>query len=119
MRMLNETKELLSGKRVLFAFSDPAGAKAILSMADACSRGKEHFLFLSDRYYDFYSDFGITVLSFSERPAGEWIEKIKPDILITATSYPANIELSLFSTIAETPIIPILRNGNPGRQEIC
>lgn len=95
MRMLNETKELLSGKRVLFAFSDPAGAKAILSMADACSRGKEHFLFLSDRYYDFYSDFGITVLSFSERPAGEWIEKIKPDILITATSYPANIELSL------------------------
>ena len=85
MKSDNATIELLGAG--LFVFSDPGGAKAVLSKALALqAKGKEVFL-VSDRRYSFYDDF--LPLTINEVPDNidDFIYKMKPGYLFSGTSY--------------------------------
>jgi hypothetical protein len=91
----------------LFVFSDPGGAKSVLSKAlELKSEGKEVYL-ISDRRYSFYDDF--FPLTINEVPINidDFIYKMKPNYLFTGTSYTSDIELK-FLTSAKKNNIPTL-----------
>ena len=72
----------------LFVFSDPGGAKPCLSyiLLNNCS----NYIVISDREYEFYSDFNINVIITEE--IERYIFEFKPDYIFSATSYTSNIE---------------------------
>lgn len=79
--------------RGLFVFSDPGGAKPLLSFINI-NELQNCSLVISDRLYDFYEDFKIPVINFNiEMNVESQIKKINPDYLFTATSYKSDIEL--------------------------
>ena len=77
--------------RGLFVFSDPGGAKPILSFI-YLNRISE-FLIISDREYDFFSYFNFKVNLFDKEDYKEIFESFKPDYVFTGTSYTSIIEL--------------------------
>lgn len=79
---------------ILFVFSDPAGAKALLSCAWLQKNTGLSFYFVSDRKYDFYADFEFTILDFSLKSVEGWLDEIKPIKLLTGTSLPINLEVA-------------------------
>ncbi len=95
--MLSLSKQDVDAGNILFVFSDPAGAKALLSCAWLQKNTKQSFYFVSDRIYDFYADFGFVILDYSLKSVGDWLEELKPIKLITGTSLPINLELSFIS----------------------
>lgn len=88
-----------NNQKVLFVFSDPAGAKALLAYAFLNKAiYQSNFYFISDREFDFYKDFNFVIHLFSGKATiFEWIEAISPNILITGTSYPSNLELQFLN----------------------
>jgi hypothetical protein len=83
-------KDKLKGK-ILVVFSDPGGAKPCLSICDTID--KLDVTVLSDRDYSFYGDFNSKVnILKDENEIGEYIDRIKPDILFTGTSYTSSLE---------------------------
>lgn len=78
----------LKGK-VLFAFSDPGGAKPILALIEESQI--ENCLVVSDRSYPFYKDFKPEVKVTNEDPAAI-IDSYKPHLIFTGTSYPSNFD---------------------------
>lgn len=87
--------ELFKAKRVLFVFSDPAGAKSLLAFCDLYQHLFSAVEILSNRYHQFYSEFKIKVkvVEESESVLKQKMTDFQPDILFTATSYPSRFEL--------------------------
>ena len=85
----------LKNKRGLFVFSDPGGAKPILALV-YLNRIKNCKL-ISDRHYDFFSDFNLNVEAYELEKEYSIINEYKPDYIFTATSYTSNIELKFIS----------------------
>lgn len=86
-------KDWIENRRVLAAFGDPAGAKAVLAFLALNRNSARAITAVSSRAYPFYSDYGIPVRQFSEKSAAEWLENA--DVLLTGTSVPVQIELEL------------------------
>jgi hypothetical protein len=79
--------------RGLFVFSDPGGAKPLLALLKLRPELK-NYLVVSDRNYDFFSDFNIPVASYTSESANEVIKEFNPDFIFTGTSYTSKIELN-------------------------
>lgn len=80
--------------RGLFVFSDPAGAKAMLALVHYLKE-KEQLsacLVVSDRKFDFYSDFNVEVVTDTGAES-ETISGFRPDFIFTGTSYTSRLEL--------------------------
>ena len=90
--------------RGLFIFSDPGGAKPILSYLSLNKKIKT-FLVISDRLYNFYSDFNIQVDIYNEGSEFEIINTFKPDFIFTGTSYTSQIELKFILAAKKSGII--------------
>jgi hypothetical protein len=82
----------LKGKG-LFVFSDPGGAKPLLALIKL-RKNLNNYLIVSDRKYDFFSDFNLAVSSYTTESANEVIKSFKPDFIFTGTSYTSKIELN-------------------------
>lgn len=81
----------LKNSKGLFVFSDPGGAKPLLSFIK--NYKLKDFIVISDRSYDFFLDFEITVISFRNQNILDIIKDFNPDYLLTGTSYTSKIEL--------------------------
>lgn len=92
----------LKGKG-LFVFSDPGGAKPMLALVKLSSEIKD-FYFVSDRVYDFYSDFNFIIHSCPEGGEKKLIQQYKPDYIFTGTSYTSKIELRFIKAAKELRI---------------
>tara|TARA_B110000037_G_scaffold127548_2_gene145078 strand:+ start:2847 stop:3809 length:963 start_codon:yes stop_codon:yes gene_type:complete len=88
--MINEIK----GKG-LFVFSDPGGAKPILSFI--FNKKVKNYKVVSDRKYNFFSDFNINVETYDSNKENEIINEYNPDYIFTGTSYTSKIELKFIS----------------------
>lgn len=88
--MINEIK----GKG-LFVFSDPGGAKPILSFI--FNKKVKNYMVVSDRKYNFFSDFNINVETYDLNKENEIINEYNPDYIFTGTSYTSKIELKFIS----------------------
>ena len=88
--MINEIK----GKG-LFVFSDPGGAKPILSFI--YNEKVNNYMVISDRKYNFFSDFDINVETYDLNKEKEIINEYNPDYIFTGTSYKSKIELKFIS----------------------
>ena len=82
----------LKGKG-LFVFSDPGGAKPVLALIKLNQELKD-YLVVSDREYDFFSDFNITVTSYTTGSEDHILTRFSPDFIFTGTSYTSSIELN-------------------------
>lgn len=80
-----------NNQNILFLFSDPGGAKLILALAKE-NIAENHVSIGSDRFYDFYEDFGVSVEVVNINNMMRTISEKKPDLVITGTSYTSNIE---------------------------
>jgi hypothetical protein len=76
----------------LFVFSDPGGAKAVLTQASALKNSLREIMIISDRDYPFFKDFALTIINPVET-ADEVIRKFEPDFVFCGTSYTSKIEL--------------------------
>jgi hypothetical protein len=88
----------------LFVFSDPGGAKPILSYA-TLNPSLSDVLVISDRKYPFYNDFAISVNFYNNESIAEIIDKYKPSFIFTGTSYTSKLEIK-FIKIAKKLGIP-------------
>lgn len=86
-------KRWIENRRVLAAFSDPAGAKAVLAYLNLYRVFSKSITVISDREYSFYQEFGFEVLPEKRLSFADWLSNC--DVLITGTSYPARLELGL------------------------
>jgi predicted glycosyltransferase len=93
----------LKGKG-LFVFSDPGGAKPVLALIKLNPELKD-YLVVSDREYDFFSDFNISVTSYTTGCEADILKRFSPDFIFTGTSYTSSIELN-FILIAKKFNIP-------------
>lgn len=90
------SQDVIKGN-VLFVFSDPAGAKALLSCAWLQKNLKQSFFFISNRNYEFYKDFEFQIMDFASKSVMDWLDEIKPVKLIAGTSLPVNLEAEFTS----------------------
>ena len=90
--------------RGLFIFSDPGGAKPILSYA-TLNASLSNVLVVSDRKYPFFNDFQIPVNFYNNESIAEIIDKFKPSFIFTGTSYTSKLEIK-FIKIAKQLEIP-------------
>lgn len=81
----------LNGKG-LFVFSDPGGAKPVLALAESLQEKLNWYKIISNRQYNFYSNFSVQVQE-SVTSAIEELKISNPDFLLTGTSYTSSIEL--------------------------
>jgi hypothetical protein len=92
-------------RRVLAAFSDPAGAKAVLAFLCSKKCYAETITVVSDRHYSFYDDFGHIVHKVGDKSLSEWLQRA--DVLITGTSYPVRLEVDLIEAARRIGILSI------------
>lgn len=88
-------------KKILFAFSDPGGAKPILSLIEESK--PENFSVVSDRSYNFYNDFKSSVKIIHNNFIEE-INSYKPDLIFTGTSYPSEFDKQFLKIAIENNI---------------
>ena len=89
--------------RGLFVFSDPGGAKPILSYATLnCSLSD--VLVISDRKYPFFNDFQISVNFYNNESITKIIDKHKPSFIFTGTSYTSKLEIKFIKIAKELGI---------------
>lgn len=87
-------KNILRSKRVIFVFSDPAGAKAMLAAWQLCKDIIGKCLIISDRVYPFFCEMNADVtLVASDNKLFSLIDFFKPDLIFTGTSLPVSLEL--------------------------
>lgn len=97
--------EKLTNKKGLFVFSDPGGAKSVLSIAHELQHcGEKNLTVLSDRRYDFYNDFGVNVINCNLELIHQKIEKDPPEYVFTGTSYTSTIEIETLKIAAEKKV---------------
>lgn len=77
--------------RGIFIFSDPGGAKPILSLIHLLKL--TNCKIISDRVYGFYNDFNIDVDTYEAGDEIKIFSKYKPQFIFTGTSYTSKIEL--------------------------
>lgn len=87
--------------RILFVFSDPGGAKPILSLIE--NENLTNTLVVSDRVYSFYKDFKSKVEPFSHH-VDHIIDQYKPNLIYTGTSYSSDIEKKFVSVAVQKGI---------------
>jgi hypothetical protein len=88
-------QDFIRDKNVLLAFSDPAGAKQVLSYATKYRDLFKSVVAVSDRVHPFYQDFDLSVEDFKIKTPHEWLSSTRADVLVTGTSVPLNLEISL------------------------
>ncbi|SEG17937.1 CDP-glycerol glycerophosphotransferase family protein [Flavobacterium urumqiense] len=76
-------------KKTLFIFSDPGGAKPLLSIIE--NYNDKDYLVISDRNYSFYDEFNVDVKIVVDG-YDQIIDDFNPQLIYTATSYKSNIE---------------------------
>jgi hypothetical protein len=81
----------LKGKG-LFVFSDPGGAKPVLSLAKSLEINLDSYRIVTDRIYTFFKDFNLEITE-SILPIETDIQLTQPDFLFVGTSYTSKIEL--------------------------
>ena len=87
--------------RGLFVFSDPGGAKPILTLADENIGSLNSVKAVSNRVYPFYKDFTTKV----DTPnLSSNIYDFKPDFVFTGTSYTSDIEIKYIKVAKENGI---------------
>ena len=86
--------------RGLFVFSDPGGAKPVLSIVENVKNELDDYLIISDREYPFYCDFSVKVTSFCKSPE-EIVASFSPDFILTGTSYTSTIELDFLEAAGQ------------------
>lgn len=91
------------GGRGLFVFSDPGGAKPILSYA-ILNANLSDVLVISDRKYPFFNDFEISVNFYNNESIVEIIDKHKPSFIFTGTSYTSKLEIKFIKIAKELGI---------------
>ena len=93
----------LKNNKGLFVFSDPGGAKPLMSLIK--NYGLVNSKIYSDRIYDFFLDFDILVHNIDDNND---IEKIiinfNPDYVFTGTSYTSDLELKFLKKANELNI---------------
>jgi hypothetical protein len=94
----------LSG-RTLFVFSDPGGAKPILSYIFV--NNIVDYKIITDRQYDFFADFGLLIDLFNNEEIDRIVERVKPDYIMTGTSYTSKIELNFLKSAKKRGILTI------------
>ncbi|KAB7628240.1 hypothetical protein [Alkalilimnicola sp. S0819] len=92
----------IANRRVLAAFGDPAGAKAVLAYLSAYGRAAATITAVSDRKHGFYEDFDCKVQPWPARAAQDWLKD--KDILLTGTSVPTGLELELIESAARVEV---------------
>ncbi|WP_244147725.1 hypothetical protein [Leptospira yanagawae] len=92
----------ISGKGV-FVFSDPGGAKPILAYLKLNNK-LQNFKVLSDRSYDFYSDFDIPVTIYAEGDESKYADTFDADFLFTGTSVNSSIEVKFIKAFKKRKI---------------
>ena len=85
----------LKKNRGLFVFSDPGGAKPLLAFIE--NHKLNDYKVISDRKYDFFTDFQIKVNSFKDEDIDKIFKDFNPDYILTGTSYTSKIELKFIS----------------------
>lgn len=80
----------LKGKG-LFVFSDPGGAKPVLAFIKL-NPELQDYMVVSDREYDFFSDFNIPVTSYTTGCEGHILKRFSPDFIFTGTSYTSELD---------------------------
>lgn len=98
-------RSFIDNKKVLAAFNDPAGAKAVLAYLYLYGDCAKSITVVSDREYGFFEEFGLKVNLASTKSYEEWLAGIQ--ILITGTTVPAKLELQLIK-VANKEGIPSL-----------
>lgn len=91
-------REWIESRRVLAAFSDPAGAKVVLAFLFRHGMAARSITIVSDRVHSFYEEFGLPVRCHDGRPASDWLQEV--DVLVTGTSVPVRLELDLINAAA-------------------
>lgn len=99
--MQQKPKEILLEGKVLFVFSDPGGAKPILSLIEETNI--ETCLTVSNRHYSFYDDFR-TQVKIVENDFEEIVNSYKPDLIFTGTSYPSDFDKQFLKIALEKNI---------------
>ena len=89
--------------RGLFVFSDPGGAKPMLSYA-TLNASLSDVLVISDRKYAFFHDFQISVIFYYNESIAEIIDKHKPSFIFTGTSYTSKLEIKFIKIAKELGI---------------
>ncbi|MBK78273.1 MAG: hypothetical protein CMC88_04100 [Flavobacteriaceae bacterium] len=79
----------------LFIFSDPGGAKPVLSFI--YNKKIKNYKIISDRKYNFFNDFNLKVENYNIKSNNELFKAYKPDYVFTGTSYTSKIELKFIS----------------------
>jgi len=100
-------REFIRNKNVLFAFSDPAGAKSVLSFAKYNRTLANSIITVSDRQHGFYSDFGFIVETYGNKTTEEWLRESGAQVLVTGTSFPLNLEVDLIGEASKLGIISL------------
>lgn len=83
-------------KKCLFVFSDPGGAKPILSIIK--NYEFNNYTVYSDRDYNFYKDFDVEVNIINISDVQNICNENKPDIIFTGTSYTSILEVQFIKT---------------------
>lgn len=94
----------LEGKG-LFVFSDPGGAKPILSYIRLMEL--QTYKIISDRIYDFYEDYGLEIHLYTKEQEYKVIEDYAPDFIFTGTSYTSDIELRFKREASKKGIVTV------------
>lgn len=81
----------LENKKGIIVFSDPAGAKACLSIIEQLD--KKRVRIFSDRDYGFYQDFNADVTIADSSSTSDSFSEFLPEFVLTGTSIPEKIEL--------------------------
>ena len=87
--------------RGLFVFSDPGGAKPILTLADENIGTLTDVKAVSNREYPFYKEFSTKV---EKANLSKNIYDFKPDFVFTGTSYTSDIEINYIISAKENGI---------------
>ena len=88
-------------EKTLFVFSDPGGAKPLLSLVEV--NKLENVLIISDRYYSFYNEFKSEVKILNQ-DIDTIINIFKPELIFTGTSYTSDIEKTFIKKSIEKNI---------------
>jgi hypothetical protein len=98
--LMNSTVRIPELKgRGLFVFSDPGGAKPMLALAE---RYLEPII-ISDRVHTFYDNFNLDV-EICDKKIDGIISKIKPNFIVTGTSYRSTIEKEVHKLASQLKI---------------
>ena len=84
-------------RKGLFAFSDPGGAKGVLALIHRLKKkGYKDYRVISNRFYEFYIEFDITV-KIIKNDLSKFLEEHNPEFIFTGTSYTTDFELRCIS----------------------